>query len=212
MSDRPIRILCFGDSNTWGYSPQDGSRYPSNIRWTGVLQKFLGQNYQIIEEGLNGRTTDLDYSNRIGRNGRQHLIPCLDSQAPLHFVILNLGANDTKTEFARSPESISTAIEGLIRIIKSEGLENPSPEVKIILVSPSAILEGIGGYGDKLVGASGKIKKLATLYREIALRYGCIFVDLSHVEPSKIDGVHLSEESHKTIARIFYETICKETH
>ncbi|NBT63057.1 MAG: G-D-S-L family lipolytic protein, partial [Planctomycetia bacterium] len=50
-------ILCFGDSNTWGYVPGIGNRYPKQIRWTGILQNLLGNSSFIIEEGLNGRTT-----------------------------------------------------------------------------------------------------------------------------------------------------------
>ena len=45
------RIMCFGDSNTWGANPSDGSRYPEDVRWTGVLQQTLGEGYQVIEEG-----------------------------------------------------------------------------------------------------------------------------------------------------------------
>ena len=68
-------ILCFGDSNTWGYSPQDGSRFPIDVRWTGVLQKTLGSNYRIIEEGLNGRTTFINEEGE-GARPRQQLIEC----------------------------------------------------------------------------------------------------------------------------------------
>ncbi len=181
MTDGLVRILCFGDSNTWGYSPKDGARYSVHVRWTGVLQSLLGNDYQLIEEGLNGRTTDLDYSNRYGRNGRSYLIPCLDSHAPLDYVILNLGANDTKIEFARSPENICAAIQ-----------------------------EGAGIYGDRLMGATRKVATLATLYHALAMQYGLLFVDLSHIAPSPIDGVHLSEEAHQTIARTMYETIRRQ--
>ena len=51
------RILCFGDSNTWGTIPGEPGRFPSHTRWTGVLQKELGQNYVVIEEGNGGRTS-----------------------------------------------------------------------------------------------------------------------------------------------------------
>ena len=50
-------ILCYGDSNTYGYNPVNGLRYPKGVRWTGVLQKMLGEEYEVIEEGCNGRTT-----------------------------------------------------------------------------------------------------------------------------------------------------------
>ena len=49
-------VLCYGDSITWGYNPVDGSRFPFEQRWPGVLQARLGSSYRVIEEGLNGRT------------------------------------------------------------------------------------------------------------------------------------------------------------
>ena len=48
-----INILCFGDSNTWGYDPETQTRFSKKIRWTGVLQQLLGTNFNVIEEGLN---------------------------------------------------------------------------------------------------------------------------------------------------------------
>lgn len=60
-------ILCFGDSNTWGnipgsFNPRTGlcKRYERAKRWTGVLQRELGENNHVIEEAINGRTTTLD--------------------------------------------------------------------------------------------------------------------------------------------------------
>lgn len=56
--DDPVkkRIVCFGDSNTWGYDPVSGKRFDEDTRWTGRLQKLLGEDYCVIEEGQNGRT------------------------------------------------------------------------------------------------------------------------------------------------------------
>lgn len=55
--DNKIRIICYGDSNTWGYiSGSNHIRYSKTKRWTGVLQTLLGDKYEIIEEGLNSRT------------------------------------------------------------------------------------------------------------------------------------------------------------
>ena len=51
------RIVCYGDSNTWGSDPATRDRFPPDVRWTGVLARELGDGYQIIEEGLPGRTT-----------------------------------------------------------------------------------------------------------------------------------------------------------
>ena len=75
------RILCFGDSNTWGYAPKDGYRFDENTRWTGLLQNAL-PDYKIIEEGLNGRTAVWDDPIEGYKNGKPYLIPCLDIQFP----------------------------------------------------------------------------------------------------------------------------------
>ena len=88
------RILCYGDSNTWGFTPGTGVRYDTDTRWTAVAQKELGEHYTIIEEGLNARTTVYPHPRSIGRNGRDFLVPCLISQKPLDLVVLMLGTND----------------------------------------------------------------------------------------------------------------------
>ena len=50
-------ILCYGDSNTWGWDPISESRFDKDVRWPGVLRKALGDDYEVISEGLPGRTT-----------------------------------------------------------------------------------------------------------------------------------------------------------
>ena len=53
-------ILCFGDSNTWGFPPDCGARYDRKTRWPGVLQDALGDAFYVIEEGLPWRNTVWD--------------------------------------------------------------------------------------------------------------------------------------------------------
>jgi lysophospholipase L1-like esterase len=91
------RILCYGDSNTWGYiSGSDHLRYNSNERWTKLLQKKLGQSFEIIEEGLNSRTlfSNDDRPGKEGRNGFTYLKPCMDSHDKFDTIIIMLGTND----------------------------------------------------------------------------------------------------------------------
>jgi lysophospholipase L1-like esterase len=64
-------ILCYGDSNTFGYIPgSGGQRYGRDIRWTGRLQHLLGERYYVIEEGLGGRTTVWDDPIEEHKNGK----------------------------------------------------------------------------------------------------------------------------------------------
>ena len=50
------RVLCFGDSLTWGFDPESRERFPEESRWPVVLQQELGDSFQVIEEGQCGRT------------------------------------------------------------------------------------------------------------------------------------------------------------
>ncbi len=86
------RILCYGDSNTWGYNPISKDRYDENIRWTRVLARNLGADYEIIEEGLNGRTTVWDDPLEGNmRSGLTYLYPCLETHCPVDLVISDAG-------------------------------------------------------------------------------------------------------------------------
>ena len=63
-------ILFFGDSNTWGYTPVTGERYPAGVRWTTVAAALLGGEYNCVECGINGRTTVFEDPWRGCRRGR----------------------------------------------------------------------------------------------------------------------------------------------
>ena len=72
-------ILCYGDSNTWGYTPGSGERHAPDVRWTGVLRRRLGEGWEVLEEGMNGRTTVFDNPMSPGRNGWKRALksaPC----------------------------------------------------------------------------------------------------------------------------------------
>ena len=90
------RVLCYGDSNTWGYVPGLGVRHPEDVRWTGVAAKLLGPDYRIIEEGMNGRTTAFDDPYYDFRNGKRGLGYALCAHAPLDLIVVGLGSNDLK--------------------------------------------------------------------------------------------------------------------
>ena len=87
-------VVCFGDSNTWGYVPgSGGERFPREQRWPTILQGALGDDWLVIPEGLNGRTATIDRPDSEGRNGLPYLLPCLLSHVP-DVVVIFLGTND----------------------------------------------------------------------------------------------------------------------
>ncbi len=109
-------VLCFGDSNTWGYTPGTGQRLAVGIRWAGVLQNKLVGGFSVIEEGLNGRTTIFSDPDSPFRSGEDYLLPCLESHSPVDLVIIMLGTNDLKDKFGLRPEDIAAGMEKLLNI------------------------------------------------------------------------------------------------
>lgn len=100
------QVLCFGDSNTWGYNPENGERFPWGVRWTSILQqKLADKDIRIIEEGLCGRTTVFEDPLRQGRKGVSLFPTLLETHKPENIVIM-LGTNDCKTVFSASPDVI----------------------------------------------------------------------------------------------------------
>lgn len=209
-----VRVLCYGDSNTFGQLP-DGSRkrYPLNVRWTGLLQNLLGDNYEIIEEGLPSRTADLDYAKRPGRNGKELLPPIIASHNPLDIVILMLGTNDLKTEYQRTAQEITDALEGLIVDITDATLEYSSRPAKIILVSPAPIRMDNQDETSKLRGfydlRSQEVSNgLAGTYKMLAERLQLVYLDAGLIiEYVAEDGVHWQPEAHKLFAEKLAEVV-----
>lgn len=203
-------VLCYGDSNTYGYNPSNGLRYPEDIRWTGRLQTLLGGDYRVIEEGCNGRTTTLDDPLEGWKNGLDYLRPCLNSHKPVDIVILMLGTNDLKETFHASAEEIAGGAATLAETIQNFTKEKQGFTPQIILVAPPEIGEGIcaspfaGIFGKSAIVRS---KEFPKLYEKAAKEHGCEFLNAAaHIRPSAKDSLHLSPEAHRRLA----EELCKK--
>ena len=112
-------ILCFGDSNTHGYMPGLGTRYPIDQRWSGLLGKLLGDGYHVVEEGMDGRTTAFEDDLQPWRSALGYIGPCVKTHAPLDLIIIMLGTNDSKTRYGVSAEEIGFGMQELIIRIKA---------------------------------------------------------------------------------------------
>ncbi len=203
-------ILCYGDSNTYGFNPFNGLRYPEDIRWTGRLQMLLGEECQVIEEGCNGRTTVLDDPEERWKNGLSYLRPCLNSHKPVDIVILMLGTNDLKEKFHASVEEIAGGAATLVDVIRQFTVEKQGFEPQIILVSPPEIGEGICASafsGVFLESAIARSRELPKQYGKVAKEHGCAFFNAAaHIQPSPVDFLHLSPKAHAKLA----EELCKD--
>ena len=206
-------VLCYGDSNTYGYNPENGMRYPESIRWTARLQKILGAEYKVIEEGCNGRTTIYDDPIEGWKNGLGYLKPCLNTHKPVDIVILMLGSNDLKEVFHLSAAQIAEGAEKLVQEIIDFTSEKQGFVPKIILISPPEIGEGLISspfYGSFSLNAIERSRQFPEYYKRVADVKGCIFVDAAeHIKPSTIDSLHLSPEAHAKLAEVLGNVILK---
>ncbi len=186
-------IVCFGDSNTYGADPAGIGRLGRDVRWPRVMARELGDGYEVIEEGLNGRTTCWEMPLEPGRNGLTYLLPCLISHAPVDLVIIMLGTNDLKRIFDLGAPEIAS---GMARLIDEAhgtltGPDDTPP--RVLAVSPVPLGEitdrsELWGFGE----AREKSRRLAHLYAVAAEDHRAAFFDAGSVASvSPEDGVHL---------------------
>ena len=200
-----INILCFGDSNTWGYDPANQTRFLKSIRWTGVLQNLLGDNFNIIEEGLNGRTTNVNEREehslgyyRAFRSSMDLVSVLIETNSPIDLVVIMLGTNDLKNNFNQSVNDISFIMRLVCETIINNDYFNSK---SIILVSPTHINESSSSLLNSFIGTAEKSKSLAKPYKKIADDLDLFFVDASKsVKTNQIDGLHWDAIQHSDFA------------
>lgn len=199
------RIVCFGDSNTWGYDPGTAERFPEDVRWTGLLAQKLGETYRIIEEGQNGRTIATEDPCEGEKNGMRSLVPCMESQKPFDLLIVMLGTNDLKRKFRYCAMDVAGEMELMAEKITNYLRFHMKGNPQVLLISPVYIGEGImhSRLGD-LFGyeQSRQVSlELADWYRQIAEIHGFGFLDAAKVaRAGQIDSVHLEADGHRALA------------
>lgn len=210
-------ILCYGDSNTWGWNPETMERFGPDERWTGVFAARLGDNHRVIEEGLNARTTVFDDALATGRNGLTYLPPCLETHMPLDVVVIMLGTNDLKTRFNASAYEIAEGVGRLVEVVQQSGTGTGGKAPRIILVAPPPVgdTSRFGGNdpayaGSELswAGAIETSKQFATQYSRVATSCGCEFFDAgSVVTTSDLDGIHWEADGHRAFGEALAERL-----
>lgn len=191
--------MCFGDSNTWGYEPGTGSRYPLEIRWTGVMAARLGSGYMVVEEGLCGRTTAFEDPISPGRRGDEMLGRLCETHAPLDLVLIMLGTNDFKHRLNANPWDIAKALEKLALIAASPLYGRKDSPPRLLLVSPP-LLGTIRESAESFEGGAEKSAKLAGYLAKFAQGLGAGFFDAASVASSSgTDGIHLDPPDHRAL-------------
>lgn len=197
-------ILCIGDSNTHGLctdpseNADHGSRYNEEERWTCLLQKALGEEYLVIEEGQSGRTCVYEDPAMDSVNLLPVLHALLNSHEPLDLLILMLGTNDAKKKFGTDAKKITKGMQILVEEAKSVpcwGADGP----KILIVAPVPIEEGVT-YPEFAPDCVETTKALAREYAFLAVAEQVDFLDAGGCELTKADHVHLTAKGHRQLA------------
>lgn len=206
-ADGDKRVLVFGDSLTWGWTPVEPIvptvRHPYADRWTTVMDELLGEGYDIVVDGLSGRTTNIDDPNDPKLNGASYLPSALAAHEPLDLVVILLGTNDTKTYLNRTPFEIGLGAGELINIVhESPGwdwTDYPTPQV--LLISPPPLGESIDPLAAEIfVGGLEKSQALPAVYKAMADAAGEQFFDAgSVVSTDGVDGIHFTVDTNRTL-------------
>jgi lysophospholipase L1-like esterase len=197
-------IVCFGDSNTHGASATDQTRLARDTRWPGVLRAELGPDFEVIEEGLNGRTAVAPDPLGDDRSAGAYLQPCLWSHEPVDLVIVMLGTNDLKGVYRLAADQIARGVGHLVDVARRSlaGPDGTPPAVLVIcpppLAAPTMPDAELWGFGASIEES----RRLAPFYQLMAERSGVAFIDAGTVvSTSRMDGVHLDPEAHAALGQ-----------
>ena len=207
MSEQAKRILCFGDSLTWGWVPRADAppspRYAFAQRWPGVMAAALGAGYEIIEEGLNGRTTCIADPLDPKLDGSAYLPAALASHMPLDLVIIMLGTNDCKRLYNRSAFEIAVGMQKLVLQVRASGVGSAYPAPRTLVVAPPPLAaSAVPWFAQMMEGGQAKSLALAALYKDMADFMKVAFFDAGGVTATGgVDGIHLTAENNAAIGQ-----------
>jgi lysophospholipase L1-like esterase len=195
-------ILCYGDSNTWGNVPRSDERYPRNVRWPGALQNLLGKEFDVISEGLCGRTLVAADPAKPHRTGITHLQSILESADPIDGLIIMLGTNDAKSTYNLTPAEIAGHLLQTIEFVRNIKDLEKMPEI-LVICPPPVIIPETNDLDPRIIPGLEAFKALPNLYKEVAQRHGCGFINSGdYISSSKVDGYHFDKEAHLKLAEV----------
>lgn len=206
-------IVCFGDSNTHGYNSRIIGRFTEDERWTCLLQKYLGDEYHVIEEGMEGRTTVYEDPLFEGLCGIKAMYPVLMTHKPVDLLIIMLGTNDVKQRFNSTPANIAKGLEYLVNKALDTEVAFRDYKPNILIMTPPPIEKGYETtdiYGEMGANCVEKSEALAPLYADVAKRLNCHYLDLMSIKGMCMypyDYMHLSLESHDLLAKKLAEIV-----
>lgn len=199
------RIVCFGDSNTYGYIPNNGKRYSSDIRWTSRLSRLLGKEFEVINAGCNNRTCFIDNPAGEYQTGYKAIKKYLSMNVDVF--VLSIGINDSQLFYKPSLDDFRRGLTDFILQIQN------SSDAKIVLVAPPILNDDVlkGNFSFQFDTQSIELSKyLPELYKKVADENNCYYFDMNDkVKVSNLDGLHYLPAEHELIAKLLFEFLSK---
>jgi len=200
------KILCYGDSLTWGFNPKDGTRFPYEQTWPGVMEKSLGKNYRVITEALVGRTTCWDLPYAPYRSGKEYLPMLLESHSPLDLVIIMLGVNDLMKLCGKTADESAWGLLAIIRMAMTSLWGAPIPKVLIVAAPVPSVMSDFNKMG--FDGKQEEITKLASHQKIVSKEALCEFLDSNeYIKVSGGDGLHPHPDQYKILGEAIAEKV-----
>lgn len=190
-------ILCFGDSNTFGYIAGCGDRYPRGVRWTSLLADLLGEEYKIFEAGCNNRACFVEHQDGEKFIGKKFVTKY--AQYDFDIIISAIGSNDLQKFYKPSKQELESGFEEYIKVIQSNF------DSKIIVLASPFINENVlkchfNYFFDEQSVKDSRL--LPEIWKGVAERTGCYYLDLNDkVSVSDTDGLHFDETGHRVVAQ-----------
>lgn len=204
-------IVCYGDSNTWGFDPRTRARFAPGVRWTGVLQGLLGDGFDVVEEGVNGRTACAEDPIFPGRTGVGNIDICMLTNMPVDLVVIMLGTNDAKRHLASTAFSIGRGVEMIIERVRAGAYGPQGRHPEFLVASPIRIganIDQVWTASEFDLDSASRVALLAGQLREVAHRQGCRYLDAAQfAQAHPADAIHLDEESHARLARAVHRGV-----
>jgi lysophospholipase L1-like esterase len=173
-----------------------------------VLQTELGEGYQVIPEGLCGRTTVWDDPIEEYKNGKAYLIPCLESHKPLDLVVILLGTNDLKVRFSLTAFDVAEGAGRLVKITQKSDTGPDDGPPQVLLLAPPPTVAPPGDWAEMLGDAAERSKGFTSQYRRVAEECGCHFLDTSTViQSSQVDGIHFDLGEHEKLGKAVAQAV-----
>ena len=165
-----MTVVCYGDSNTWGYDPRSflGDRYDQP--WPELLRALTG--WEMVNAGSCGR--------RVPRQA-------VELPANADLVLVMLGINDLLN--GEEPETVAQRMEAYLKTLGP---------VHIALVAPPALCRGEWVGSEELVRRSQELADAYRSISDLpGVRF---IDTQGWSIPLCYDGVHFTEQGHRTFA------------